>query len=112
MEPEMDVAEAPNDYDPYIKDYPYNGWNEVWGGGGQNQGADIFVPPQVNLYQSAMTRPYNPYMNYGVGIQNLPLVGKYLAIPTLALIVGLALGYLLRPKIEPKLKKFESEMFE
>ena len=116
MEPEIDAA-YPDEYSPYIRDYPYTGWNNVLGGGGRNQGQDIYVPPQVNLYSAVPNVPstktgIGPIAKYGVGIQNLPLVGQYLAIPTLALIVGLVLGYVLRPKVEPKLKKFEAEMFE
>jgi len=82
-------------YDPYgqyIGDYPYIGWNNVWGGGGQDPGADIFVPPQKNLY-------------YGSGLDSIPVVGRYLAIPMVALVAGLVIGYIARPKVKPQLDK-------
>ena len=81
-------------YDPHgqrIGDYPYIGWNNVWGGGGAEAGADIFVPPQQNLY--------------GAGIESLPVVGRYLAIPIVALVAGLVIGYIARPKVEPQIDK-------
>lgn len=71
---------------PDIDNWPYLGQNNVWGGGGEFQEADIVVPPNRNLYQA--------------GVQDLPGVGRYLAVPTIALVVGLVLGVVLSDKIK------------
>ncbi len=39
-------------YRPYISAYPYLGHNNVLGGGGRDPGADIYVPPQENLFSA------------------------------------------------------------
>ena len=105
MEP-TDIVDAPDEYSPYISDYPYIGWNEVMGGGGRNQGQDIYVPPQTNLYASQPYR-FNPMMHFGTGVASIPIIGSYLAIPTIAIIVGVVLGYVLRPTVEPHLMKLK-----
>ena len=82
---------------PDIMGYPYIGYGNVWGGGGRHQEADIVVPPQQNLY--------------GGGVQDLPLVGNWLAVPTIALIVGLLLGIFIWPKVKPELTKIKNKVF-
>ena len=94
---ENDFEEFQDEYSPYIADYPYIGWNNVWGGGGQQPGADIFVPPQKNL-------------SYGLGIEDAPIVGAWLAIPTVAFLVGAVVMYLAFHKVDPYVKKGKAKV--
>jgi len=83
---------------PDIDNWPYMGWNNVWGGGGEHQEADIVVPPARNLYNA--------------GVQDLPFVGNWLAVPTVALVAGLLLGIFVWPKVKPKAMKMKNKLFE
>jgi len=66
-----------------ITDYPYMGWNNVWGGGGADQGADIAVPPQKNLY-------------YGTGFAGIS------AMSLVIFAMGMVAGYFVVPKVKKK----------
>lgn len=95
--------EFQNDYDRYIKDYPYNGWNDVLGGGGENQDADIYVPPQQNLYNAGIQST----------LQSIPGIGIYIVTPVVvALILGLIIGYVGRPKAQPSIEKLKHKIFD
>jgi hypothetical protein len=75
-------------YKPYITDYPYLGWNNVLGGGGRDPGADLYVPPQRNLY--------------GAGLSDI----KYWQIfgfNVLTLAIGFILGVYAWPVVKEKL---------
>lgn len=75
-----------NEYNPYITPYPYIGWNNVLGGGGRDQGRDIYVPPQTNLY--------------GAGE-----VAAMLSMPIVLIAIGMVLGYYIVPKVVKKIQK-------
>ena len=82
---------------PDIDNWPYLGVNNVWGGGGEFQEADIVVPPNANLYSA--------------GVQDLPLIGTWLAVPTVALIAGLLLGIFVWPKVKPQVTSLKEKVF-